>query len=257
MTSAVGSPPVPAAPGRADASRSWRPRPGRVARLRRRSGLVTVALLSLAVVAYTLFFYSQGTLAEIAAADEDGQAIAGSYVGAPLVVQASFYLHIVTGALALVLGPAQFSRRLRVRSPRVHRVLGRGYFIAVGLASVTSLVIAPFNSAGLVGTFGFGALGVLWFVTGWRALAAIRRGDIKLHRSWMIRNYALSFAAPTLRLWLGLLIVGQILLANGEIEFAPIFDNAYAAVPFLCWIPNLVVAEWLVRRRGLPAYRLV
>ena len=36
----------------------------------------------------------------------------------------------------------------------------------------------------------------------------------------------------------------------------PDFDNAYAAVPFVAWLPNLVFAEWLIRRRGLPSYRL-
>ena len=39
-------------------------------------------------------------------------------------------------------------------------------------------------------------------------------------------------------------------------EFDSAFANAYAAVPFLCWLPNLVLAEWLIRRRGLPSYRL-
>ena len=34
-------------------------------------------------------------------------------------------------------------------------------------------------------------------------------------------------------------------------------DNAYFAVPFTCWLINLVVAEWLIRRRSLPSFRLV
>ena len=38
--------------------------------------------------------------------------------------------------------------------------------------------------------------------------------------------------------------------------FDAAWTNAYAAVPFLAWLPNLLVAEWLIRRRGLPSYRL-
>jgi hypothetical protein len=34
--------------------------------------------------------------------------------------------------------------------------------------------------------------------------------------------------------------------------FAQVFANAYGAVPFLCWLPNIVIAEWILRRRGLP-----
>jgi hypothetical protein len=46
------------------------------------------------------------------------------------------------------------------------------------------------------------------------------------------------------------------LLTGAPFDFDSAFANAYAAVPFLAWLPNLVVAEWLIRRRGLPSYRL-
>jgi hypothetical protein len=71
----------------------------------------------------------------------------------------------------------------------------------------------------------------------------------------MIRNYALTYAGVTLRLWLPLLMMSPMLLGQ-SVDMGTAFANAYAAVPFLCWLPNLVVAEWLVRRRGLPSYRL-
>jgi hypothetical protein len=44
--------------------------------------------------------------------------------------------------------------------------------------------------------------------------------------------------------------------ADMDADFEAVFANAYHAVPFLCWLPNAVVAEWLIRRRGLPSYRL-
>jgi len=231
-------------PTRAAATRSSRP------------GLFVVALLALAIAGVSLYSYAQGTLAELAASDADSATIAGNYVSAPAAVQGALYLHIVAAALALVLGPAQFSRRLRTRVPRLHRVTGRAYFIAVGLGALGALVIAPWNLAGFVGFFGFATLAVLWLWTGARALRAIRAGDVALHQSWMIRNYALTFAAPMLRLWVGVLIAVQIAASGGVLDPEAAFVNAYAAVPFLCWLPNLVVAEWLIRRRGLPSYRL-
>jgi Predicted membrane protein (DUF2306) len=48
-------------------------------------------------------------------------------------------------------------------------------------------------------TFGFGILAVLWFLTGLEAYRTMRRGNIKAHRRWMIRNFALTLAAVTLR----------------------------------------------------------
>ena len=73
----------------------------------------------------------------------------------------------------------------------------------------------------------------------------------------MMRNFAMTYSAVTLRIWLPLLIVAQVPFAGaGGFQFEAAFANAYAVVPFLAWLPNLVVAEWLIRRRGLPSYRL-
>ncbi len=48
---------------------------------------------------------------------------------------------------------------------------------------------------------------MFWLYTGAQAYLSIRRRDVVAHRRWMIRNYALTFAAVTLRLELGLLQV--------------------------------------------------
>ena len=62
-------------------------------------------------------------------------------------------------------------------------------------------------------------------------------GKIEQHRQWMIRSFALTFAAVTLRLWLPFF---QIVL-NFE------FIEAYIIIAWLCWIPNLIVAEIIIR----------
>ncbi|WP_265520160.1 DUF2306 domain-containing protein [Oerskovia flava] len=213
---------------------------------------MAVALLAVAIAGLSLQTYAQGTLRELA---HDGVGLAATYEDAPLVIQGAFYVHVVSASIALVIGPVQFLRRLRERHPRLHRAGGRVYLTAVVVAAAAALLLAPWNTAGLVGLFGFGTLGVLWLVTAVRAYRAIRRGDVRSHQAWVMRSYALTFAGPTLRLWLAVLILGQVALGGATDEEA-VFAAAYAVVPFLCWLPNLVVAEWLIRRRGLPAYRL-
>src|SRR5688500_12115460 len=78
---------------------------------------IWIALSSLAIAAYSVSQYATGTLAALA---EDGVGLAPGYAGQPLFVQVAFYLHIGFAGVALILGPFQFVRRLRVRVPRVH-----------------------------------------------------------------------------------------------------------------------------------------
>ncbi|UZN03667.1 DUF2306 domain-containing protein [Cellulomonas sp. S1-8] len=222
-------------------------------RVRRGAGLAVVGVLALTIAVISLVTYGTASLDQLAA---QGGGLGGAYAQAAPFFQVALYVHIATASVALLLGPLQLSSTLRRRRPRLHRVTGRVYLVAVGVGSVTGLAILPVNSAGLVGVFGFGTLAVLWAVTATRALRAIRGGDVAGHQAWMLRNYALTFAAVTLRLWTALLMGAHMAVAGPGADEGAAFANAYAAVPFLCWLPNLVVAEWLVRRRGLPSYAL-
>ncbi|GIG39171.1 DUF2306 domain-containing protein [Cellulomonas phragmiteti] len=237
MTTTTPHRPEPRTPGRS--------RPGG-----RGAGLVVVGVLALTIAAMSLVTYGTAGLDELA---ERGGGLGGAYAQAAPFFQVALYVHIVSASLALVLGPLQLLGRLRRRRPGLHRATGRVYLVAVGVGSLSGLAVLPVNSAGLVGVFGFGTLAVLWALTAARGLRAVRSGDVAGHQAWMLRNYALTFAAVTLRLWLGVLMGARLALGADP---GAAFADAYAAVPFLCWLPNLVVAEWLVRRRGLPSYAL-
>jgi uncharacterized membrane protein len=182
--------------------------------------------------------YELNSLTDLSA---DDQQLAANYVDRPAVVQLAFYLHIGAGGLALLLSPLQFATRLRIRAPGVHRVVGRVVLGAIAIAGTAGLVLAPGSLAGPVGTLGFGLLALLWLVFAGTALRAIRRRDVAGHRRWMVRTFALTYAAVTLRLWLGVLIGLQVGLAGVPGQTA--FDRAYLIVPFLAWVPNLLVAE--------------
>lgn len=153
-------------------------------------------------------------------------------------------LHIIGGMGALLTGPWQFSPRLRSRALNVHRWIGRGYLLSVLLGSVAGFAMATVSKAGLPAHFGFGALAVVWLFTSVQAYRSVLRGRIAEHRRWMVRSFALTLAAVTLRNYLPLLLFG--------LHWS--FDSAYITVAWLCWVPNLIVAEWLLRR--VPAVRL-
>jgi len=148
-------------------------------------------------------------------------------------------LHIAGGMGALLAGPWQFSKKLRARAINLHRWIGRFYLLEVGLGSLAGLAMAFVSEEGMPTHLGFGALAVLWFLTGLQAYRKILKGDIEAHHQWMIRNFALTLAAVTLRNWMPLMLFAL---------HWP-FRLTYITVSWLCWVPNLLVAEWLVQRK--------
>jgi uncharacterized membrane protein len=146
--------------------------------------------------------------------------------------------HFLGGAVALLTGALQVNSRLRVRYLEWHRWTGRVYLIAVMVGGFAGFLLALDSSAGPVAQGGFALLAVAWVAATLRAYVLVRRGDVPAHRDWMVRSYALTLAAVTLRIYL------PVSLAAG-IHFMV----AYPAIAWLCWLPNLVAAEWLVRFR--------
>lgn len=203
-------------------------------------GWILFSAVTVAIVAVGPYLTT--SLRELAAT---GAGLGGAYADQPLAITIAFYIHVVFGGIALIAGPLQFARGMRERAPRFHRWVGRVSIGAILIAAVAGLVIAPVNSAGFVGVLGFGALALLWggfAVLGYRA---IRRRDIHAHREWMTRTFALTYAAVTLRLWIPVLMM--LFIATGTPPDNA-FASAYVFVPFLSWVPNLLFAEWLIRR---------
>jgi uncharacterized membrane protein len=191
----------------------------------RRIGFVMLCLLSLGVAGYALAVYGFMPLGALLHPDMRASFEAN---------RGAIYAHIFASAVALVLGPLQFSSRLRSARAALHRWLGRAYLgIGVLVGGVSGLVVALHAFGGVTARLGFAALALAWLYTGARAYRAIRTGEIAAHRRWMVRNFALTFAAVTLRIYLPASAVAGI-----------DFERAYAAIAWLCWIPNLVFA-WL------------
>lgn len=212
---------------------------------RTRSAFWWILLSALAIAVYAPLPYALNSLADLSGS---GEPLAANYVERSAMIRSAFYLHIGFGGLALLLSPFQFASRLRTRAPHVHRAIGRTILVSIAIAGLGGLILAPHSLAGPVGTVGFGLLAVLWMAFAATAFRAIRRRDVDTHRRWMIRTFALTYAAVTLRLWLLVLMVIQTDLAGVDPQTA--FERAYLIVPFLAWVPNLLVAErYLSTRR--------
>lgn len=193
---------------------------------------LTVAILATMTGIYPVvyYFYPSGRFGVLASKSDE--------LLASHFYQGSFYTHITFGGMALLIGWMQFSKKIRARRMELHRGIGKAYMVAVALSGVSGYAIAMSANGGPVCMAGFGLLALVWLYTDLRGYRAIRRLDIDQHRAWMLRNYALTFAAVTLRVYLP--------LATSVLHFG--FLPSYRAISWLAWVPNLLVAEWLIRK---------
>lgn len=181
--------------------------------------------LSLGVAGYAIFAYGYLPLGMLVHPDMKANFLSHA---------AGIYIHASASILALVLGPFQFSAHIRQKYSNVHRWCGRVYLlVGVLVGGLSGLYMSQYAFGGALAKLGFAALAVAWLYTGLRAYLSIRQGAIDEHRKWMVRNFALTFAAVTLRIYLP-----ASMLAGIE------FHVAYPVIAWICWFPNLVFAEW-------------
>lgn len=152
----------------------------------------------------------------------------------------AFYVHIVTGSIVLITGVFQLSERLRARYPAWHRTLGKIYVMVLLIFTAPSgLIMSFYANGGWSAQVGFGLLATLWWLFTGRGFQLALQKQWPRHREFMLRSYALTFSAVTLRLYSFFFA-----LAGLRGEFI------YNIIVWLCWVPSLLVVElWLRRTR--------
>lgn len=152
----------------------------------------------------------------------------------------AFYIHVFTSIFLLAAGFTQFSKQLLRRQPSMHRAVGKLYvFILLFLSGPAGFLLAIKANGGIWSQLAFTLLAILWWWFTWQAWRTIQRGQIKLHQKYMWRSFALTLSAITLRSWKWLIVM----------LWAPPPMDTYRLVAWLGWLPNLLIAEWLIRKK--------
>ncbi len=152
-------------------------------------------------------------------------------------------LHIVSATVFAILGAFQFVTGIRRRWPGWHRAAGRllvpcGLLLGLSALWMTLFYPWPDGDGALLYVFRllFGSAMIVSIVLG---LTTIRRGDVRRHRAWMTRAYAIGLGAGT-----------QVLtLLAGELILGPPGEISRALLMGAGWVINLAVAEWAIRKR--------
>ena len=155
--------------------------------------------------------------------------------------QFAFKVHVVASSFALIAGFTQFFRLFRTRYPQIHRLSGWLYIITILAFALPSGFILALSAAGGKATqISFILLSVLWGCSTVFALRAALKKQWLLHRDWMIRSFALSLSALSLRSWKMVLY-----------ELQPYLDwltpvHIYQLESWLGWVVNLLIAELII-----------
>ena len=149
----------------------------------------------------------------------------------------AFFTHVFTSILVLVAGFTQFSKKFLKQQPKLHRTVGYIYVINILMVTGPSgLLMSFYANGGVSSQTAFVLLSVLWI--GFTAMALYKaiKKDFTAHRIFMIRSFALTLSAITLRCW-------KVLLVNFT-DIQPM--DRYSIIAWLGWTLNLIIAEWII-----------
>jgi len=149
----------------------------------------------------------------------------------------AFFTHVFTSLFVLFAGFTQFSKRLLKSKPALHRKLG--YFYVINILFITGpagFIMSFYANGGIASIIGFILLSVLWITTTAIALYKAIKKDFIAHRAFMIRSFALTLSAISLRAW-------KVLFA--AFTNIPPMDR-YRIIAWLGWGLNLIIAELII-----------
>jgi len=147
--------------------------------------------------------------------------------------------HFFGAGLSLLLLPFQLSKKLRQYSQRMHQTTGYLYVIAVLFGGVSGFIMSFNATGGAIAQWGFRMMSIFWLITTFKAIAFAMNGNIKQHKRWIYRSIALTSAAITFRIYLG--------VGLGVLQLP--FLTVYVPISWLCWVLNLLLCEAVLYQR--------
>jgi len=155
--------------------------------------------------------------------------------------RASFYIHVFSSPIIILTGLFQFSQQLLNKRPKIHQILGKIYVVTVLFVSGPSaFIMSLYANGGRITQTSFVILSILWILFTFLAYQKIKNKEITSHTKWMIRSYALTLSAVSLRFYAYLLDVFNI-------DMLP--ADAYLMLAYTSWISNLIIAEFYIRSK--------
>lgn len=154
----------------------------------------------------------------------------------------AFYTHIFSSLIVLLSGAFLFSKYILKNWSSLHRTIGKTYVALLLLISAPSgMVMAFYANGGWAAKISFLILTPLWWWFTYKGYQTARQKQFAAHKKWMMRSYALTLSAITLRI--SQMLVGSFFYLDPTTQ--------YVLVSWGSWIVNLLIVEFLIHRRSL------
>lgn len=151
----------------------------------------------------------------------------------------SFYTHVFSSPIIIISGLLQFNHYIIHRKKKLHRILGYAYVITIlFISGPSALIMGAYANGGYATQISFVILASVWIISTALSVYYIRKVELATHLNWMLRSYALTLSAVTLRFYAYLFDVVNLNLPPKE---------TYILLSYISWIPNLIVVELLIR----------
>lgn len=152
----------------------------------------------------------------------------------------SFYTHVFSSTFIILSGLVQFNRYMIYKKPKIHKVSGYIYISLLLLISGPSaLVMSLYANGGLPAQISFVLLTLTWIICTAISFYSILKRKIEIHGNWLLRSYALTLSAVTLRFYAYLFDVFNVPIRPTE---------TYILLTWISWIPNLIIAEFMIKK---------
>jgi|GEM_PF-4736713 len=156
-------------------------------------------------------------------------------------------VHIILAIPCTLFGPFLIFAPFRNKFRGVHRTLGKIYVLCTLVSAILVLPLALTNSQSIenawVGQSGFSIMAVLWFAFTMKAYTAIMEKRVAVHKAWMMRSYAMTFAFVHVNVTYGLIN------AYAFFNYDPIAAKVLQS--YASWAFNLIIVEIYLRRKQL------
>ncbi|MGG9963235.1 DUF2306 domain-containing protein [Ferruginibacter sp. SUN106] len=151
----------------------------------------------------------------------------------------AFFIHVYSSLFVLLAGFSQFSKNLQKRNASLHRKLGYAYVLNIlCITGPASLIMGFYANGGITSQLSFVLLSLLWLYFTGRAVLEAKQKKFDAHQRFMIRSYALTLSAITLRAW-------KYGITN-TVSLPPM--DVYRLIAWLGWVVNLIIAEIYIRK---------